>query len=135
MTLPTPDLPRRILNKAAFVLACALSSAVCTTSSFAQQANEPQWCNWKVSNVWTAVDGMLYAYFKERGDHIALCNLRAEWKGVPKEACRAWNQYLTVASLTKKVVVVHYTSAPACAAIPYYSNAPAPVYVMLTNPD
>ncbi len=92
---------------------------------------DPQWCTWKVSAVWTNDGGSVLAYFKERGDHVAVCSLKGEFKGIPKETCKVWNQYLSVAVLTGKSVTVQYNNAPVCNLIPNYGNAPAPAYIML----
>jgi hypothetical protein len=92
---------------------------------------DPQWCTWKVSTVWTNDGGSVLALFKERGDHLAVCSLKGDFKGIPKETCKAWNQYLTVAVVTGKSVIVQYNNAPVCSQIPSYGNAPAPAYVML----
>jgi hypothetical protein len=133
MTLSTKNRSVKI-RRTLIVSLMMLMSTISSSALLAQQSLGPQWCTWKVSAVWTSADSTLFALFKERGDHIALCNIRGDWKGLPKESCKAWNQYLSVALLTNKSVIVHYTSAPPCETIPHYSNAPAATYVMLYDP-
>ena len=64
-------------------------------------------------------------------DYFQVCNLRATWKGVEAATCFAWFSTINTAVVEKKAVILWYAGLNVCSAVPTYSNAPAPLYVML----
>jgi hypothetical protein len=114
------------------LLSTAIAASIFALS--AQISAAPQWCTFTIDRVWTDASGGVLAFPKERGDHLLFCNLTQEHKGVKPQTCKSWNQLLTLATLTKKKVIIHYPDIAACESIPHYGTAPIPTYIMLDNP-
>ncbi len=68
-----------------------------------------------------------------RNDWIRLCSISSTWNDVPAGTCTAWVAQLMTASATQRTITVFFYDAPACAAIPTYSNAPAAGYLLLSG--
>lgn len=93
-----------------------------------------QWCYFNIDYIWASANGAVFVLPKERGDHIQICNLNQPHHDISTTVCKAWFQTVTVASVTKKRVIIQYADTPSCAALPHYGNAPPPTYIMLENP-
>jgi hypothetical protein len=107
----------------AFTATLALS----TTSAIAA----PQYCSGKVTHTFLEQSGLFYVNTTFRGDWLAICNINTAWQGVSTEICKSWQATVLSALLADKTVIFYYTDTVPCATIPFYANAPAPVYVLL----
>lgn len=65
------------------------------------------------------------------GDFLQICSLAAAWKGVESRVCFAWMSKIAGAISAGKRTGFWYAGLGpgACATLPTYSGAPAPVYV------
>lgn len=88
-----------------------------------------------VSNLWIRADGAVFIHPQFRNDHIQVCNLNAEWKGVGTVTCLSWLSLMRSATARAgSSMLFYYSNSPAaCSNMPTYESAPAPYYVMLQN--
>jgi hypothetical protein len=91
----------------------------------------PAYCTGGLERMFHEASGLVYVFPTFRNDWVAICNVNANWNGVTPEVCRAWVSEVLSVILTQKAVTMYYADIPSCAAIPYYSNAPAPAYIMV----
>lgn len=74
--------------------------------------------------------GMVLIEPNFRGDFIEICNLNQTWNGVSPETCFSWFSSVNSSIIFNKNIEIYYTGSNfACATIPTYGSAPAPVYV------
>ena len=105
---------------------------VLSTLAFAAQASQ-QWCTGTIKAEYASVDGSLYIWGTYRSEWTQVCNLMVTWKGVDPNMCKQWHAMTMTLRVTSEPVTVYYYDLPSCAAIPYYSDAPAPGYVMINE--
>ncbi len=97
-------------------------------------AQQPLWCTGKVRDLWTNRDGNVYVVPSWRGDHIRICNVTTALEGVSPLTCTVWVSLLRNAVQRQANVTIHYSAATTtCAAMPTYSDAQVPYYVMLND--
>jgi hypothetical protein len=95
------------------------------------------WCNGTITGVLTDNAGNVMAYTTFRNDWLQVCNIRAAWKGVAVEVCKAWIAKLTTLRVTQEPATVFYTDyadGSSCLAIPNYGGAAAPNYIAISTP-
>lgn len=94
-----------------------------------------QWCAGTIAVLWVTSGGDLYISPSWRGDHIRLCNVRLTTTvgaaSVDQTTCLAWMSLLRQAKVSNATTIIMYDDIPSCAAIPTYTSAPIPAYVML----
>jgi len=112
--------------KKLIILMCFSTSGLLGTAQAAQQ-----WCTGTIKAVYAMVDGSLYINGSYRNQWTQICNLMAVWKGVDPGMCKQWYAMSMTLRVTGEPAVVYYYDAPTCDAIPYYSDAPAPGYIMI----
>jgi hypothetical protein len=117
---------RRRLSLLAHSVAAMLSISVANPALAA-----PQWCGGKIERMFHDAGGVVFIFPTFRNDWIAICNVNAAWQGVTPEVCRGWLSETLSVILGDKSVTIFYSDVPSCEAIPYYSLAPAPSYVMV----
>ena len=93
----------------------------------------PQWCQGTVSNLWVNATGIVFVVPSTRGDYVQICNINADMGGVPPTTCLIWFAMLKSAVQRQSSVIIQYSDAPACNALPTYASAPIPYYVMQIN--
>lgn len=120
---------KSVLAKA---LALGFSMLVSAPSLSAQQ-----WCSGSITAAWVHANGELYVLPSWRGDHIRLCSttamISAGGQSVEPTVCLGWLSTIRLAMANNKQTIIYYPDAPVCSAIPTYSGAPAPVYVMVLS--
>ena len=90
-----------------------------------------QWCTGTISNLWVDKGGSIFIHATWRNGHTKICNLNKVWKAVSPSTCKSWQALTQQAHATQKKVIVQYPNLSSCKAIPAYSAAPSPNYVML----
>src|SRR6266446_2919798 len=90
----------------------------------------PQWCSGTVSNLYLAGDGSVLVIGSWRGDYTRLCSLNEPLNGISALTCASWMAVLSKAVSRKSTVIVYYSEAPACNALPVYWSSTIPFYVM-----
>ncbi|MCG9584203.1 hypothetical protein L1D13_17260 [Vibrio tubiashii] len=91
-------------------------------------------CRGEVNNVLQYANGDVNVHTSYRNDYTVMCNVKDHWKGVSPEACKGMlSTLLTAQSAGKKVETYYYGNQYTCQNIPYYGQAPGPVYVGLVN--
>lgn len=113
---------RRLANGIFAVILLMTSSAICAKT---------QWCSGTISNLWIDKGGSIFLYGTWRNGHTKICNLNKSWKGVSPSTCKSWQALTQQAHATQKKVIVQYKNLSSCKAIPTYSRALSPNYVML----
>ncbi len=116
----------KLINRKS-LLVCVLAGAINVSHA------APQFCQTKVTDLWVDGTGNTYVFMAVLGNYVQTCNLNATWKGVAPVTCMGWMSMLRSAVSRNSDVVLNYSDAPACTALPVYGNAPAPFYVMLKN--
>ncbi len=108
-------------------LASALLLA-CWTSPLAASA----YCDGYADEVYMLADGTISIWPTWRSSYTYLCNVRADWKGVPSETCKHWYATLNLAVAEQQPIRVYYEDPVSnCATLPEYAASPGPAYVML----
>lgn len=92
-----------------------------------------QWCEGTVTNVLVGADGQVMVLPSFRNDWVQVCNVGASWKSISTTICNMWVAFLTTAAASGRGITVFYYDAPACSAMPIYSDSPAPGYINLHN--
>ena len=90
-----------------------------------------QWCSGTINGVYATSDGSLYIWGSYRNQWTQICNLSVVWKGVDSGMCKQWYAMSMTLRVTGEPATVYYYDASTCDAIPYYSDAPAPGYIMI----
>ena len=106
----------------------ALGAILAATALTAGAA--PQWCQGTVSRLWVYSDGTIYFNSSYRGDYTRICNINTEVGGISPTNCAAWFSILKSAVQRQSQVVVYYSDAASCGALPNYAGTPWPGYVM-----
>lgn len=88
-------------------------------------------CSGRVLGIFVNNTGNLYIQASYRNEWTQICNVTSTWKGISPDLCKQWSSLVTALRVTQEPVVVYYSETMACNAIPYYTDAPAPVYVMI----
>lgn len=102
-------------------------------SLLAVQVQAAQWCTTNVSNLYIQSDGGVVVAASARGDYLQVCNINQDWKGVTPPTCASWLGLIRSGVSRGASMIFYYAEDTACSAIPTYSAAPAPGYVMLNN--
>jgi hypothetical protein len=110
-----------------------LLASVFAVFGFGANGAGPQWCTGTVSNLIVNNAGIVFVYPSSRGDYVQICNINADVGGVPPTTCLIWFAVLKSAVQRQSSVIIQYGDAPACNALPTYTNAPIPFYVMQIN--
>jgi hypothetical protein len=108
-----------------------LLSATCLALTAQPAQAAPQWCTGTLERMFHDGGGTVYVLPTFRNEWVAICNVNVAWQGVTTDVCKAWVSEVLSAILANKTVTLYYADVPSCATIPYYSNAPAPGYVMV----
>jgi len=103
----------------------ALMTMIGGSSNAAQQ-----WCQGTMQNLWVSGGGNVYVRPSYRADYTRMCNLNADSGSVSAMTCVAWLSILKTAVQRQSLVIVYYSEAPSCGALPTYDSAPFPYYVM-----
>ena len=92
-------------------------------------------CLGTVTDVYTHAAGSVVIRSSWRNDWTQVCDVNAEWKGVPSQSCWSWFALLSAAVTDSKSVAIYYPNLqPAeCATMPTYASSPAPGLVRLIN--
>ena len=113
---------------------------VVLVSGSALSRAEPQYCGGTLNGVHVLKNGALVINGIWRDQWTQVCRLPVAgpplvadtpWKGISSAVCKDWYSMIQAAVVSRSPVVVKYTSAPACSALPIYGDAPAPYYLML----
>jgi len=91
------------------------------------------WCSGTIQHLYLNHDGALVIHGSWRGTHTEICNINEDRLGVTPEVCKGWLSVAMAAKLSTTTVILHYPDVPSCAAIPQYSGAPRPTYLMLSE--
>lgn len=80
-------------------------------------------------------DGSIKIRAPWRHDFVTVCNIKTIWKGIDPQLCWAWYSKIDNAVSKGSKIMIYYAGVPqeACATMPTYDGAPAPLYVEL-NP-
>lgn len=79
-------------------------------------------------------DGSVSIYSSWRNSWTFICNVNEEWKGIPPQTCWAWFAQLNSSIMENRPVIIAYNAyadVSACATIPAYGGAAAPMYVRM----
>lgn len=101
---------------------------VMSLSNFAHGA---QSCGGRVSGVFVDSGSRVYIHTSYRNEWTQICNITESWKGISPELCKQWSSLVTTLRVTQEPVVVYYNESTPCSSIPYYTDSPAPGYVMI----
>ena len=110
---------------------------VVLVSGSALSRAERQYCGGTLNGVHVQKNGALVINGIWRDQWTQVCRLPvaglagAPWKGISSAVCKDWYSMIQAAVVSRSPVVVKYTNAPACSALPIYGDAPAPYYLML----
>lgn len=87
-------------------------------------------CSGKVLTVLQYANGNVNIMTSYRNDYTVVCNTVSNWKGISPDTCRSMLSIVLSAKAVDKNILVYYSGNQfSCATIPYYGNAPSPVYV------
>lgn len=93
---------------------------------------DPQWCAGRITQVIVYGNGDVTVFADWRNGWVTICNLSTSYGSVSPQTCKGYLVITQQSIAMGRKSVVYYDSAPACNAIPVYSAAPAPGYVMLS---
>lgn len=90
-------------------------------------------CRGTIDYLYVHRNGDVVLFGSWAADYTNICNMNTEWKSVSAGTCKGWLSIALTAKASKLDVRLRYTeaNAPACNAIPSYTNAPSPGYIML----
>ena len=88
------------------------------------------WCEGKIAGHYLAGDGSLYIKGSWRNDWTQVCNLNQSWKNISPNVCEGWLSMSQTAKVADLDVILMYSTTYQCNAMPNYSSAPAPIYIM-----
>lgn len=94
------------------------------------------WCDGTLANLWVDAGGTVFVQPSWRGDYVQVCNVNQPTaNGLQPTTCLSWLSLMRSAVQRNAATVIHYSDAPVatCNAMPTYSAAPTPYYVMLRN--
>lgn len=117
--------------KSSIAAVTLLAAAVFSGTTEAQ----PQWCQGTLNSVWIDTYGSVFTQPSWHGSHLRICNLRDNTGGVDTVTCSSWHSVLAEAVSKQLPTIIYYPDVPSCDAIPTYTNAPVPYYVMLRSPN
>jgi len=86
-------------------------------------------CNATINRVLVYGDGSVNILHSGRGDYTNICNTKGTWKGIDTVTCSLWVGILQSLQNNSKQAIFYYSGEGACATLPTYGNAPAPVYI------
>ena len=89
------------------------------------------YCTGNVRDLYVSDIGAVIVKGNWRGTWTQMCNLNENWKGILPPTCMAWFTLLQAAQRETRPIKVQYAGDLDCSALPTYSNAPPPGYVML----
>jgi hypothetical protein len=93
----------------------------------------PFWCQTYVNQLFIIGTGDVELFSYTRSNYVQPCNINSTWKGVSPATCASWLGLARSAVARGASMLLMYSDVPSCEAIPTYSDAPAPYYVMLVN--
>lgn len=104
-----------------------LGSALCMPAS----AIAAKWCEGKIVAFYTDSGGNFFILSTFRNEWLQICSVNQAWKGISTQTCGIWVSSIITGTASDRNFTVLYYEDTACSAIPAYSSAPAPGYVMM----
>jgi hypothetical protein len=86
-------------------------------------------CNVKIGAVLVYADGSVNVRHSGRGEYTVVCNLNTERQGVSPLTCATWTAMLQHIKKNNGTANIYFNGEGACATLPTYWQAPAPVYI------
>jgi len=93
----------------------------------------PQWCNGTLSNLQINAAGDVFVQPSWLGNMVIVCNVNQNAGAITPAICMNWVTLMRSAVQRGAQTWMQYADAPACNAMPTYSSAPYPWYIMMVN--
>lgn len=105
-----------VINLGGFMKRTVLAGllALCSTNASATVI-----CSGNIKNIAVRYTGevRLVTSFQNGDWHFTICNVTAEWKGIPTDVCKMWASQAQVAYAADRLINIYYPDGTSCATL------------------